>query len=488
MTPWDDDTIVIGGASDDEDVSFTGKLERDPGEQYKPVKLPPQKEPEPEPEKIEDTSLTDEIEAVIEIGGISEDQPAVSPQPTEEENIPTSEDEEDSDEAIEESPEDQDFQADDIKEPSEDTEKVQPSIAEEKPEDKAPENEKEPTDKPAAMTKREEIAAPISLKDAAEAESGMDFEKNLLVSSSPHLHYGETTKIIMQDVIIALIPAAIISVIYFGLRALLLIALCVGTSVLSEYICRKIMKRRQTIGDYSAVVTGLLLAFSLPPMLNPIYAVIGSAIAIVVVKQMFGGIGMNFANPAVTARIVLFLSFAADMSAFSRPFFWMNSGIDSIDAVSGATPLAESSMPTSLLELFVGYHAGCLGETCAIALILGGCFLLLRRIITWEIPVCFIGTVFVLSWIFGQDPLFAILSGGVMLGAIFMATDYTTSPVNKTGKIVFGIGCGLLTVIIRRFTNMPEGVSFAILLMNILVPHIERLTSPKPFGEERKAA
>lgn len=501
MTPWDDDTIVIGGASDDEDISFTGKLERDPGEQYKPVKLPPQKEPEPEPEKIEDTSITDEIEAVIEIGGVSEDQPAPSLQPAEEEEIPTSEYEADSDEAIEESSDDN------IEEPAEDTEKAEQSEVEEKPEDKAPEKEKEPTDKPddkkdiketdksekkepepAAMTKREEIAAPISLKDAAEAESGMDFEKNLLVSASPHLHYGETTKIIMQDVIIALIPAAVISVVYFGLRALLLIALCVGTSVLSEFICRKVMKRRQTIGDYSAVVTGLLLAFSLPPMLNPVYAVIGSAIAIVVVKQMFGGIGMNFANPAVTARIVLFLSFAADMCAFSRPFYWMNSGIESIDAVSGATPLAESSMPTSLLELFVGYHAGCLGETCAIALILGGCFLLLRRIITWEIPVCFIGTVFVLSWIFGQDPLYAILSGGVMLGAIFMATDYTTSPVNKTGKIVFGIGCGLLTVIIRRFTNMPEGVSFAILLMNILVPHIERLTSPKPFGEERKAA
>ncbi|MBP3414348.1 MAG: RnfABCDGE type electron transport complex subunit D [Clostridia bacterium] len=310
----------------------------------------------------------------------------------------------------------------------------------------------------------------------------MDFEKNLLVSASPHLHYGETTKIIMQDVIIALIPAAVISVVYFGLRALLLIALCVGTSVLSEFICRKVMKRRQTIGDYSAVVTGLLLAFSLPPMLNPVYAVIGSAIAIVVVKQMFGGIGMNFANPAVTARIVLFLSFAADMCAFSRPFYWMNSGIESIDAVSGATPLAESSMPTSLLELFVGYHAGCLGETCAIALILGGCFLLLRRIITWEIPVCFIGTVFVLSWIFGQDPLYAILSGGVMLGAIFMATDYTTSPITKKGQVIFGIGCGLFTVFIRYFGSYNEGVCYSIMVMNCFTALIDKYTKPTRFG------
>ncbi|MBQ6797070.1 MAG: RnfABCDGE type electron transport complex subunit D [Clostridia bacterium] len=317
----------------------------------------------------------------------------------------------------------------------------------------------------------------------------MDFEKKLLVTSSPHLHYGETTKVIMQDVILALIPSAIVACVYFGVQAALLIAICVGTCVLSEYICRKVMKRRQTIGDYSAVVTGLLLAFSLPPTLNPVYAIIGSAVAIVVVKQMFGGIGMNFANPAVTARIVLFMSFTADMCSFHFPFYWLN---PDYDAVSGATPLAvatgKEEQAEYLFELFLGFHPGCLGETCALFLLLGGLFLFLRRVITWEIPVCFIGTVFVLSWIFGINPFFAVLSGGVILGAVFMATDYTTSPVNSLGKIVFGIGCGLLTVIIRRFTNMPEGVSFAILLMNILVPHIERLTSPRPFGEEREAA
>lgn len=453
MSMWDEDTITIGGDIDGDDMAFSRKKKK-------------KREPEPVPEVAPSDVYPEDVEISIDIGGAeqntAEEEPEKAPEPKPE---PKPEP------VVEKAPE--------------------PKMPEKKPE---PERKPEPAaaapaEKKPAPAKKETISSTISLKDAAAAESGMNFEKKFLVSSSPHIHYGETTKILMQDVVIAMLPTAIVAALYFGLRAVLTMALCVGTCVLSEYICRRVMKRRQTIGDWSAVVTGLLLAFSLPPTINPVYAVIGSAVAIVVVKQMFGGIGMNFANPAVTARIVLFMSFTSDMCTFERPFYWLTTGYD---AVSGATPLAAGLTPAeqadSLFELFLGYHTGCLGETCAVTLLLGGGYLLLRNVITWEIPVTFIGTVFILSWIFGMNPLFAILSGGVLLGAIFMATDYVTSPVNKTGRIVFGIGCGLLTVIIRRFTNMPEGVSFAILLMNILVPHIERLTMPKPFGEEREAA
>lgn len=310
----------------------------------------------------------------------------------------------------------------------------------------------------------------------------------LSVSSSPHRHSGENTAFIMQDVLIALVPAALMSIVYFGWRSALLIGLCTGTCVLTEYICRRIMKRKQTIGDFSAAVTGVLLAFNLPPTLNPIFAVLGSVFAIAVVKQMFGGIGMNFVNPALAARIFLLISFPSHMSKWSLPFFYMSNNA-SADVVSTATPLAQiasGKVETPMIDLFIGLHGGCLGETCALALLLGGMYLLLRRVITPHIPVAFIGTVALIALIAGQNPVQHVLSGGVMLGAIFMATDYTTCPVNKTGRVIYGIGCGLITMTIRLFGSLPEGVSYSIVLMNILTPHIETLTQSSPFGSEVK--
>lgn len=305
------------------------------------------------------------------------------------------------------------------------------------------------------------------------------------VSPSPHLRSGISTTKIMGNVLIALIPAVIASVVIFGWKSLLVITVCTATAVLAEYICRKVMKRNDTIGDLSAVVTGVLLALNLPVNINLFIAAFGSIVAIVVVKQMFGGIGQNFVNPALAARIVLLVSFPVQMTTWPKALYYLQ---DTADAVTSATPLANNAngISTSYLDLFLGTTGGCLGETCALALLLGGIYLVARKIIHPAIPVCFIGTVFVLSWVLGQDPLFHILSGGVLLGAIFMATDYTTSPMTTAGKVIFGIGCGIITVLIRLYANLPEGVSFSIILMNILVPHIERLTMPKPFGEERK--
>lgn len=312
-------------------------------------------------------------------------------------------------------------------------------------------------------------------------------DKKLIVSSSPHLRSGATTQKIMLDVIIALIPAAVASCILFGWKALMLIAVCVFSCVLCEYICRKVMKRSNTVGDLSAVVTGLLLAFNLPANLNPLMAVFGSIVAIVVVKQMFGGIGQNFVNPALTARIVLMGSFPASMSGSNWliPFWYKASS----DAITSATPLGlmaegkTEQLPT-YLNMFLGAHGGCLGETCALALLLGGVYLVLRKVISPVIPLCYIGTVALFSLILGRDVLFDLLSGGLFLGAIFMATDYTTSPIHFKGRIVFAVGCGILTMLIRVYGSLPEGVSYSIMLMNIMVPLIERATQPKPFGKE----
>lgn len=311
-------------------------------------------------------------------------------------------------------------------------------------------------------------------------------EKKLLVTPSPHLQGEDTTKGIMLDVVIALFPAIIASGIFFGVKAITTIIICVVSCVLFEFVSRKVMKREQTIGDFSAVVTGILLAFNLPATISPVYAVIGSAVAIVVVKQMFGGIGNNFVNPAITARIVLMVSFPVAMSNWVQPFYYKTvTG----DAVTTATPLplitsGEDMGLPSILDMFIGNTPGCLGETSALALILGGIYLVVRRVISPVIPCVFIGTVALGSWIFGSDPLYSILSGGVMLGAIFMATDYTTSPLTKWGRVIFAFGCGMITVLIREFAALPEGVSYSIILMNILTPLIERITMPKPFGEE----
>lgn len=321
--------------------------------------------------------------------------------------------------------------------------------------------------------------------------------KKLTVSASPHVRSNETTTGIMLDVIIALLPALVMSVVYFGLRALVLTMTCVVSCVAAEFVSRKAMKRSNTIGDLSAVVTGIILAFNLPATLPLWMAVIGSVFAIVVVKQMFGGVGQNFVNPAMTARIVLMVSFPTAMARWVAPFTdtW------AVDAVTTATPMASlaavkggdlsmaQGLP-SLAEMFLGNHGGSMGEVCSAALICGGIYLLLRKVISPVIPFTFIGTVALCMLIAGKGNLefvaYELLGGGLMLGAFFMATDYSTSPINKKGKIIFGIGCGLITTVIRLFGALPEGVSFSIILMNILVPHIENMTTPKPFGSVKE--
>ncbi|MBQ8140278.1 MAG: RnfABCDGE type electron transport complex subunit D [Clostridia bacterium] len=302
--------------------------------------------------------------------------------------------------------------------------------------------------------------------------------KNLIVSPSPHIRASVTSTRIMLDVIIALVPTLIASTVIFGFRSLAVTALCVAVCVASEWGFEKICKREVTIGDLSAVVTGMLLAFNLPAGIPLWQAAFGSIVAIVAVKQLFGGIGCNFANPAITARIVMLLSFSGTMAEFSVA-----------DAVSSATPLSlmgTEEMPT-LLDLFLGNHAGSLGETCALTLLIGGVYLIARRIISWHTPVVYLATVALFTLVLGENPLYHLLSGGLILGAFFMATDYSTTPQTPWGKVIFGIGCGLITVIIRVFGSYPEGVSFAILLMNILTPYINNLTRRKPFGAIKKS-
>lgn len=309
----------------------------------------------------------------------------------------------------------------------------------------------------------------------------------LIVSSSPHLNGKRTTQNIMLDVIIGLAPAMLASIVYFGVKAAAVILTCVASCVLSEFLCRKVMKRPQTVGDLSCVVTGVLLALNLPATIHPLIAVFGSVVAIVVVKQMFGGIGQNFVNPALTARIILMNSFPARMTHWVAPFDYAATA----DSITTATPLGilkegGGELP-SYLDLFLGKTGGCLGETCALAILIGGIYLIARRIISPVIPVTYLATAAVFSLLFGRDPIFDLLSGGLMLGAFFMATDYTTSPLYFWGRVVFAIGCGALTLVIREFGSLPEGVSYSILLMNILTPLIERYIKPKAFGSPKKA-
>lgn len=301
----------------------------------------------------------------------------------------------------------------------------------------------------------------------------------LIVSSSPHLHTSTNTQRIMLDVIIALVPAMLASVIIFGPRALMLLVISVGTCVLCEYLCRKAMKRENTIADLSAVVTGILLAMNVPSSLNPLMLMLGDIVAVVVIKQMFGGIGQNFVNPALMARIILMNSFPGPMASWPKPF--------ASDASTTATPLGilneHGSIHPDYLQLFLGNRGGCLGETCALALLLGFVYLLARRVITPTIPLIYIGTAAFLSLVMGRDVLNDVLCGGLLLGAIFMATDYTTSPITLKGQIVYAIGCGCLTMLIRQFGSLPEGVSYSIIIMNILTPLIERGTRPVAFGK-----
>lgn len=300
--------------------------------------------------------------------------------------------------------------------------------------------------------------------------------RKLISSVSPHVHSPLTTQKIMLDVVIALLPAGVAAVTIFGWRAMLVIGVCVAVCVFSEWGFEKLCKKENTISDLSAVVTGLLLAYNLPVSIPLWQAALGSIVAIVVVKQLFGGIGQNFANPAITARIIMMTAFSGTMTSWVFP-----------DGVSSATPLAlitkgdMKSLPT-YLQMFLGYRGGCLGETCTLALLMGGIYLLARRVISWHTPVAFIGTVALMSLICGKDIPYQLMAGGLMLGAFFMATDYSSTPPTKWGKIIFGIGCGLITILIRFWGNFPEGVSFSILLMNILTPYITKLTRPRPFG------
>ncbi len=304
---------------------------------------------------------------------------------------------------------------------------------------------------------------------------------NLIVSVSPHLTHKDSTRTIMRDVLIALLPAVIASIVIFGWRALLLTIVCVGTAIFWEWAFQKICKRKTTIGDLSAAVTGLILAMNLPVGLPLWQAAFGTLVAIVVVKQLFGGIGYNFANPAITARVVMLIAFAGTMTTWAAPNFYFGA-----DAVSAATPLAvlKDGGSYSLLNLFLGTVGGSMGETSALALLIGFVYLLCRRVISWHTPVAFIGTVFVLALVKGgfMFGLAEILAGGLFLGAIFMATDYVTTPQTPWGRVIFGIGCGLITCLIRFFGNYPEGVSFSILLMNIMTPYISNWTAKKPLG------
>ena len=319
--------------------------------------------------------------------------------------------------------------------------------------------------------------------------------KKLLVSASPHIHSPETTTGVMGDVIISLLPALVMAVVWFGSRALVLTAVCIGTAVLAEWVSRRVMKRPNTLGDLSAVVTGLILALNLPATLPLWMAAIGSIVAIVVVKQMFGGIGQNFVNPAMTARIILMVSFPTAMARWTAPL----ASAWSADAVTTATPMASLAASSggnlsadlpSLWQMLVGYHGGSMGEVCALALLVGGVYLIIRRVISPIIPAAYIGTVAVWMLLAGHGDLrfvaYELLGGGLLLGAFFMATDYATSPITAKGKWIFGIGCGIITSVIRLYGSLPEGVSFSIILMNILVPHIERLTLPRAFGADKE--
>ena len=323
--------------------------------------------------------------------------------------------------------------------------------------------------------------------------SGASYPELLTVSPSPHIRHTDTTVSVMTDVIIALVPALIWGVICFGIRAAVVVILSVASCVLSELIFQKLTRRRVTVGDCSAAVTGLLLGLSLSSSVPYYLPVVGGVFAIVVAKQLFGGIGKNFMNPALAARVFLF-AWPSEMNVFVKPFSRIGvfASKADVDLVAGATPL--SSLKTGMLpdvsvtELVLGEVSGCIGEVSVVLLLLGAAYLLCRRVITWHIPVSYLGVVALLTLIFprnadaGSFMLSQLFTGGLILGAFFMATDYSTSPITGRGKLIFGAGCGALTVLIRYFGGYPEGVSFAILIMNSLVYYIDRVTVPRVFG------
>lgn len=300
----------------------------------------------------------------------------------------------------------------------------------------------------------------------------MEQKQKLIVTAAPHVFSPESTQSIMINVCLALVPALIASVVVFGIRALILTAVTVGACVGFEFLWCKMLKKESSIGDFSAVVTGLLLAYNMPSTLPFWMAIVGALVAIVMVKMLFGGMGFNFANPAIVGRISLALGFTAAMTTYPEMM--------TVDGMSSATPLATQNL--DYMTLFLGNHNGVLGETSALALMIGGIYLIVKKIIRPMIPVAYLATVVVMSLICGQDPIYQLLSGGLMLGAFFMATDYVTSPTTDKGKLIFGIGLGIVTCLIRFYGSMAEGVSFAILLMNLMVPYIDPLTRQDKLG------
>lgn len=330
-----------------------------------------------------------------------------------------------------------------------------------------------------------------------------DVGPRFLVSSSPHVHDRVRINKIMMLVVIALAPAALLSIYLFGLPAFKVIVISIASAVFFEWASRRVMKRSNTIGDYSAVVTGLLLALNLPSTAPWWLVVVGNLFAIVIAKQIYGGLGYNPFNPALVGRVVLLISFPVQMTAH-----WVMPSRWGTNAVTTATPLGKAKESllslghidvhltrTDVVNLLIGNRAGCIGEVSVVLLLAGGLFLIYKRVISWHIPVAFIGTVWVMTDIFHMidptryaDPSFHVITGGLFLGAFFMATDYVTSPITHKGMIIFGVGCGVLTVIIRLFGAYPEGVSFAILLMNALTPLIDRATNPVVFGSRKKKA
>ncbi len=323
------------------------------------------------------------------------------------------------------------------------------------------------------------------------------YHEKLIVSSSPHMVTKTDTSKIMGTVLIALLPAFAVGIYQFGFRVVTLTAVFVASCVLFEYLYNKITKKPQTVGDLSAVLTGVLLAFNCPSSLPYEIAIVGSFAAIVVIKQLFGGIGQNLVNPAVTARVFMFIAFATPMTSWPTPRGGHATGAV-VDATTSATPLGVLSHGSfadvyadgyTKMDLFLGNVGGCIGEVSALAILIGGLFLIWKKVISPIIPVTFIATVFVLGFIWGgfDGALFHILAGGLMLGAFFCATDYVTSPTLPLGKVIFGIGCGLFTMLIRIFASYPEGVSFAILLMNILTPFIDKFCEKRMYKLPKKA-
>ncbi len=322
---------------------------------------------------------------------------------------------------------------------------------------------------------------------------------NLMVSSTPHIRSNETISSVMRDVIIALVPSAIAGIVFFGVSAAIIIAMSIIACVVFETLFNKIAKKQNTISDLSAVVTGLLLAMNMPALSlseHPVACfampIVGSLFAIVIAKQLFGGLGQNFINPALAGRAFLLASYPTLMSGSA---FGTTNFMSGVDAATYATPLAvikAGNVPdSSIFDALIGNIGGTIGETCAILLILGGIYLIVKKIISWRIPVVYIATVFIFTYFLQavgveaaayRMPLYELFSGGLMLGAFFMATDYASSPVTPTGQLIMGFGCGFITTLIRVFGGYPEGVSYSILLMNLCVPLIDRFTAPKKFG------